>query len=671
MAFNTAVYTDVSRDEATDGLDGFNFQSVSPGLDGTDLRCIRESLLHQISLSWPIERDELDHPPTAAYLREHGRLYFSQGMSTGRTLNGRRGNQLTQAIVTQSAEDLEPYRPAQLFAATNWNLQRAATTDSPQWFAPLEIDPSFEAESLIAALHADPWQKEVLPAFLSMLEQALGDQPRKVVLIHEDLATVMRWFSLGTLLLAPEDAERLEFRAFASDPFQTRAQLVGVHPALRHGPISGAYVIDIAGQTVGDIPITDRAKAVAFWLSKFDTFDALEIIGIAQRWMPLIGARAGAAGAEMVTGNRAAAVGRSEWELGIEVIEGLSRAGLNDDLLLYLDELSDSVATYRLQSEADFRRAARSTSFAAQSNIRGLSQAILVPSLESLAADPLASKAWAQELSADRDWVWPAAEDDDVVADLVIQIMAGAPEDALPDLLTVARPLAGRLTPSALQAVVQRAGEYVLRNPATAEGIDRWYGAERITQAIRCAILADIESAPGPSRTLDQLRHGTWDFLGGSTDTSTTEAVSLQSWLFAAQLARLPIPERIKALDNGGIRPGPGSWRLALETATLPEHIDLFVSWVRACGIDPQLRAAVHRKLGDVLLQDPQTAKSRDVQAWVPLAEALAEADPGDSRSRQAATGLSDLIEKIPSALERTKEKTDALFNRLTRRGKE
>jgi hypothetical protein len=661
VAFDTAIYTDVSREDAADGMDGFNFQSMSPGIDGTDLRCIRESMLHRISTSWPIDRDELEHPPTAVYFRQDDRMYFSRGRSTGRTLSGRRGNQLTQAIVTSLPEDLAPYRPAQIFAAVNWDLTTTTTSAASRWHPPLEIDPSFEADALIQRLRDDEWQMKVLPAFLSMLEQAGGAQPRKVVLVHDDLDTIMRWFALGTLLLDPRDAGRLEFRAFATDPYSTRAPLVGVHPDLQRGQIPGAHVIDIAARTASDIPVSSSAEAVASWIRELDPFDALEVIAIAQRWMPVIGARAGAAGAELVTGTRPAALGRDEWELGNEVIEGLATAGLRDDLVLYVDELSDSVASHRPQGEADFRRAARTARLAARSEVPGLAQAILVPTLESLAQDGSQVTAWARELVVDDDWRWPEGDDGDAVPGLISEIIVNAPDAALRDLLLLAAPMAARLSAGELEPAVRRAAGSVLADPRIArDGIDGWYGAASIRRELRRAIVGSLRTQGTTSPHMAALVDGSWDFLDPDTDALTAESASFGSWLLAARLARLPVQERISAIEADGSRPGQDSWRMVLGEPRLPEDSELLVAWTRACGVDRELRALIQAQLAPVLLLDPRDARKKDFSPWIPLVEAMVQADPRDPAWQDARSELLDLLEAVPSTLERA----NALFSR-------
>jgi hypothetical protein len=655
MGYDTAIYTDVSRDEAVDGVDGFNFQAVSAGIDGADLRHIRELLLHQISNRWPADRDDQEHPPTAAYLRQDGRSYFSRGISTGTTSNGRRGNQLTQAAVTRDDSDLHPYRPAQIYAATKWSMKKNADKECEPWFAPLEIHPDFEAEALLDWARTDPQVVRILPTYLSMLEKASEPQARKVVIVHDDLDLVMRWFALGTLLLDSTVARDLEYRAFAIDPFQTRAQLVGVSPQLQQSTITGAHIVDLAGGTTSAFEISESARRVVEWIHRLDSFDALDVIGIARRWMPVIGVPTGAAGAEMVTGTRVAALGREEWDLGIAVIEGLAANGLRDDLELYLDELGASVASYRLRGANDFERSARSARFASGTGISGLTQAILEPALQSLVEEPLSATAWARELNTDRSWSWPT-ENPTLISELFTEIIRKAPEEALSDLLGLAQGCAKELSVRQLTDPLRRATALVFREPHRYLAVlPSWYGHSIVRANLRSQVLGQIESAALRGDTLASLSRGTWDFLEPVGQLSPTpEAEAFKAWLTAAALSRVPPAARAEQIMAAqGLRQNTAP--LSLIGATLPADSAVYIAWITRVGSDSELSGQIRGLLNPVLAEDPKTAKVKMVERWIPLAEALVHADPREPEFAIWLDELKGLIDKIPSLTDRMK----------------
>ncbi|KTR89238.1 hypothetical protein NS220_15960 [Microbacterium testaceum] len=659
--FETAIFTDVTREEAIDGADGFNFQAVSPGLDARDQRNIRELLLHQVSNRWPADAAEEDHPPTSAYVRRDDRLYFSRGASIGQTHNGRRGNQLTQAVVTGERDDILPHRPAQIHAATMWDVRRAPTRVAEPWFAPLQITDDFDTEAILRWAQDDPWVWQTLPAYLSMLADASGPTARKVMIVHDDLETVLRWFALGTLLLDEQSALDMEYRAFATEPFQTRAPLVGVHPALQQGaPLTGAHTIDLLRREVSPIEVTEASRRVVGWVRDLDTLDALGVIGVAQKWMPRLGVEIGAAGAEMVTGMRDVPIGREEWNLGIAVIQGLAENDLIGDLALYVDELGDAVAGYELSSEDDFVRAARAVRFTSTLDVPGLATTILNATLESLAKNPAAhTAAWVAEAGAAGTWEWPADADREQLAAYLADIIRGAPFDMLDELLSLALPLAPELAAHDLASVRERVVSHTLRHPEFARPSARWVFGDGIRDDVRARLVEvaastarTTPSARDRDRVLRQLAAGEWDYLSVSGD-------PLEPWIDAARIARVPLARRARAI--GAQRPplSPATWELGVLDTRLPANGDVWEAWIANAGMDPDLRTYLVGHLRPVLDQDPKRARAKDVQAWRDLVDAVVAARPGDADFRAASGALGELIAQIPSPLDRLRWKKD------------
>lgn len=674
MAFESSIYTDVRADEAVDGSDGFNFQSVSAGLDGGDQKVIRELMLHQVSSRWPIEREERDHPPSAAFVPRDGRFYFSRGISTGATENGRRGNQLTQAVVTRSAEDIRPYRPAQILGAVNWKLEKADITTCEPWFAPLELGSGFEADVLLSWLRTDTWVQQVLPAYLTMLEDATGESPRKIVLIHDDLQVVLRWMALGTLLLDTQSADRLELRAFVTDPYQTSARLVGMHPDLMRGPVAEVHAINILERTISGIDPSDSARMVLDWALRLDTFDALEVIDIAQRWMPAIGVRYGAAGAEVVTGTRKARVGREEWDLGVSIIEGLASNGLRSDLELYIDELAEAVSSYQLQSADDFARAARATRFAAHSGIPGLAEALLAPTFESLAAAPEFSLLWVQEINPDGAWVWPQLEAPESLVENLTRVIVEAPAAALSPLLALVQPLAALLPADKLVPAIDRAVAYLRRNSRSVRELDGWYGAPRARTILREQLVNEIHAVDSASASaaFQELRAGTWDSLDPRNEPLTEISLRFRPWLDAGRVARADVDKREALLRTAGMRPGQGSWRHVLSSDTqLPKDTDLWVAWIETVGASSNMRQYIKAQVDQTLRQSPKEANARESRRWLPLLDTLATKYPSDPELEIALTDLDAFIDSIPSLKDRASDAGSKVKGMFTRRSKE
>lgn len=677
MAFDTTIYTDVTKDDDVDGLGGFRFQAISKGIDEVDRNVITESLQHRTSAQWPDGVDEREHPPTAAYFRKEGRFYFARGYSTGRTVSGRRGNQLTQAVVTREAADIHPYRPAQLYAAEAWRPERATSKDAPQWFAPLEVAPEFEAEALLDWVKEDEWILDSLPAYLSMLQQLEHDDARIVVIVHDDLDAVMRWFAVGTLLLESDTALALGYRVFALDPFTCGAHLVGVHPELMrlHGvSLSGAHTIDVAARRVSDITITESSVVMSDWIRNLDPFDALEVIGVAQRWIPILGVPLGVAGAEMVTDVRAVSPGREEWERGIAVIEALAKNRMSDDLELYLDELADAVATCLLQDGKDFVRAARAARLTASAGIPELAQAIIEPTLEALARVPQHAGDWAAELNKDRQWQWDGRRSVEKTADLLADVIQDAPDDALAELLLLAGALGAHMPLSRLEPSLRRAAMMVLQKPERyAKDFVHWYGADLLRPGLRTEALRTLASPQSKPEVFDQLRRGAWDFLDAQDDNSP-EAQRFRAWLCAGRLSRLPIEERAQAIVSHRSRLTKETWRLCLHGVELPRDCSVYALWLREVGRSEDLLDSLMSQVTRISQSNPETVKVKEVAAWLPVARMLADFVPGDTSCADAPEHLEQLLDRIPTVWDRASSAADSvkgLFGRHRGNGRD
>jgi hypothetical protein len=330
---DVAVYSDTTADESVDGVEGFNFRALSAGITPEDRRRIREELIHRVHPTWDHEHDELAHPPTCAFLSAGGRHYLARGHSTGLTLGGRPGNLVTQAVVTDDTADFGGFRPAQLYGAPGWTLADTPSGELQPWDVPTSVHPDFEAASLLSTLSQDPWAVRVLPHYLTMLEAAAGDVPRRLVIIHRDLDVMMRWIAAGSLLLDDETATRLTFRALVDDPSRTDAAVVGLSPEFDLEPVVGAHLIDLERRTMSEIQpsATGQARVAAFREEHPATTEAERAaFDLAARWEPSVGAELAARSASALHG----AIPTAEaWTLALELVEALERAGATDALL--------------------------------------------------------------------------------------------------------------------------------------------------------------------------------------------------------------------------------------------------------------------------------------------------------------------------------------------------
>jgi hypothetical protein len=352
---DVAVYSDTTADESVDGVEGFNFRALSAGITPEDRRRIREELLHRVHPTWNNAHDELDHPPTCAYLRHDGRHYLARGHSTGLTLSGRPGNLVTQVVVTDDVAGFGSFRPAQLYAATSWSLADTPSGDLEPWAVPASVRPDFEADALLDMLSHDPWAVRVLPHYLTMLEAAATDVPRRLVLIHRDLDVVMRWIAAGSVLLDEESAARLTFRALMDDPSRTKAAVVGVSSEFELEPIVGAHVIDLERRTVSDVQPSDSSTArVDAFLGGVPVTE-LPVFDLEARWEAPAGAELAARAASALHGTIPTA---DAWTLALELVEALDAAGAltrpEPSIVAALADWSPSTA-YEIKTARDTR----------------------------------------------------------------------------------------------------------------------------------------------------------------------------------------------------------------------------------------------------------------------------------------------------------------------------
>ena len=205
-------------------------------------------------------------------------------------------------------------------------------------------------------LSQDPWAVRVLPHYLTMLEAAVCDVPRRLVLIHRDLDVVMRWIAAGSLLLDEEAAARLTFRALMDDPTRTEAAVVGVSPEFELEPIVGAHVVDLERRTVSEVQPSDSSLArVATFL---DDAAATErpAFELAARWEAPAGAELAARAASALGGGIPTA---DAWTLALELVEALDEAGATDALLRPEPSIVDALASWSPSTADEIQDRAR------------------------------------------------------------------------------------------------------------------------------------------------------------------------------------------------------------------------------------------------------------------------------------------------------------------------
>lgn len=292
--FDVAIFTDSTPAESLHGQGGFQFQSASPGITPSDEHAIMAAgLIHVVDPTWVRKPDPLAHPPSCHYRAVGDRFYLSRGQSTGDTYTGRPGNQLTQALATTDSADFIPYRPAQMFGAARWTVQKAGRKHLEPWATPLEIDSAFEVAALKQDLLADGWARKSFAAYLTMVEQSLGQPAKKLVIVGDDLTTAMRWISLGTLFLEQEVALSLTFSGMVKDWLPANVNIVATDPVFGSAPSIAPgtpyNIFDLITQDHTPIELSSSAEQQAAWFLDLDPDDALAAVSLARSWEPVVG----------------------------------------------------------------------------------------------------------------------------------------------------------------------------------------------------------------------------------------------------------------------------------------------------------------------------------------------------------------------------------------------
>ncbi len=288
--FGAAIYTSCAPGEGLEAVGGMQFQSRSAGVDREALAVIRRHLIYEppeqlIQQQQPVE----DFPPSFAHV--HDRVFATAaGVYIGREADGsRQGNHLTHAIVTDDARAYRSFRPVQMFHAPFWRTEPAPSSQSERLAPPLPPGP-FGAEQASQFVRDQPDGADLLAAILLALRAHVspdGDSPpRRVLFISEDHETVMHWLTAATLLIPQDEAVRIGFKVFTTDPARSSLPVVAVHPAWTR---SAATVQHDRGYTVFDLvrhewtarPGSAEALHWARLFCEADPYDASEAAELA------------------------------------------------------------------------------------------------------------------------------------------------------------------------------------------------------------------------------------------------------------------------------------------------------------------------------------------------------------------------------------------------------
>ena len=288
--FGTAIYTNCAPGDGLEPTGGMQFQSRSAGVDREVLGIIRRHLIYEPPARLIQERQPVEaFPPSFAHVHD-GVYATAAGVYIGREAAGsRQGNHLTQAIVASDARAYRSVRPAQMFRAPFWRTEPEATKESQR------LGPSWQPGPLDAGrasqfVREEPEGTALLTAILTALQghrTSNGDHTaRRVLFISEQPEPVLLWLTAATLLIPQQEALRIGFKVFTSDPAKTSLPVVAVHP----GWTRSATVEDDRGYAVFDLtngrwtaaPESPEARHWARLFGEADPADVTEAVELAE-----------------------------------------------------------------------------------------------------------------------------------------------------------------------------------------------------------------------------------------------------------------------------------------------------------------------------------------------------------------------------------------------------
>lgn len=636
--FENTIFTDVLATEAINAHDGFNFQAVSPGIDGTDQRNIIEFMLHEVSRKWPLEADPLAHPETFSHIVQDGKHYISRGKSTGETNTGRRGNQLTQTIVVPF-EEYDRYEhgfPSQLFASSHWSIEKAATKVAPVWedTGIDETEPLDEQnEVLLEWAKTTPWVSQHLADFISVLNRAFAESTdgQKIVILYKNIEEFVRWVSLASLLVDGDKPMRLEFKAGVDSPWSSRGHILGVPCEFQGEDPSGAFIIDTVHETMGTTDVDQASRTVAEWFLNQDLGDTQTKNDILRRWSPVMGTELAAWGATVAAAEPV--IGENfGWKGSLKLLGALGEANLTEDLELYAADFLAAVESSTLQTAEDFSDAARTAKALIEAGQEGYASSVLKVGLKNLGYKPQMIDHWAIPLVESMNWNWvQAAESRAYFATELCNLLQTTESNpqAMTYVMTLLKPLQGTLNPQQIESVLQRGIDFLEEHPEVQHGLDHWIFGEAIAlQRVSDIHEQAFESLKNWRKTSGSLQDfnifteivkGTWEPLypiAPATDDIHKKQRMLDTLKHALVISFEPADNRIPHLEKVPVQ----LQKVALNGTSPLEEPKLWAAWFSTHNVEKEtLELVTHQLVSDLERREP----TKEIKRWAPILKAL------------------------------------------------
>lgn len=598
------VFTDSSAEESLSGSPGFQFVAQSPGTSPTDENIVKQQ---QHLLPSGLSEDSWeDHPATCGYARSGNRMYLSRGHSTGKTLGGRPGNQLTVTLMTSEPFDILPLRPAQLYSSPAWDLSRPASKILTGWETPVEIDKDFDIPGLHTLIIEDPWAVSVLPSVLTMLDHTQAERRKRLLIRHSDQALVMRWVALLSHFLDPERALGFEFRVFTDAPLGSNQHVVGVHPLIAPDLTvdvarkAGLNMLDLERRESTPVTPSESATRYAKWFVSGDPYEALEAIEVGRRWSHYMDPHVAAKAAELATmSSSPGGIGKEALTASLVALSELAKGHQRDELDTYGDSLADVVASSRPTDSSDLLLIDVALwNVTAVSNVE-LAQSLAVTALEWVAVQPGMLSPWSASSSAPSGTVltWPSNDLRAHAAHLLATGLNVVEDGVLPAAFTLAHALNTGVSTATVGTAIHRLADIWSVNPTLTPQASEWLHREATAAQLEDVLNARLTA--GDPGTIDSWRRGDWDWLFSSSG-GVSAARPMSGWIAIRELDGAGPKRREEILATVGSWLPNNAWQ-----KFLPQNGELAAyevsNWIKSHGdLDPGLGTEIIRILSNV-----------------------------------------------------------------------
>lgn len=588
MSFDVMVYTDCLPDDSVHGGTGFQFQAESDGVTSPDELFVQASMLHTVAvplvqIGLPLE----EHPQTCKYAEHQGRFYLSRGRYEGDVGDGRKGNQLTVCLVSSASAEILPRRPAQLYSSPSWSLQVSPTTTMTPWRTPLEIAPEFEVGALHDMVREDVWATSVLPIFLTMVEQAVAESRRSLIIVHEDLSVAMRWIALATLFLDPETAMKTSFAGFVENPAAAATAIVATCPKLLASPlvptnVPGKNVFDVLNHATTGLTPSSTAVLHASWFLDGDPFCALDAVEVSRRWAglmdPTVATQAAGLACAPIT-----ILHDSDVACASVALEHLARGHAEDDLEAYGDALVDVVASV---SPADAQAMAPVVSAITALQSAGekeLTAAALLAALEWSAVQPYQAWEWAHRFVTEPGRVlstmyWPDDAPRTHAAGLLEAVISSTPDERLWEVFSWAKVLETGIAPDRIAPQIDALARLWAWNVSLSRVAPTWLHRGPVTVQLSAHLAGRLADADDRD-ALAEWYSGAWDWLLPAPGCHISES-PLYPWVVGRRAMTAPAGQRLSLLKRAAPSSQSGVWPAFFNPADPSPSSELLAAWI-------------------------------------------------------------------------------------------